>query len=225
MRKDARTIERAAASACVQAARYGHTAVIRAARLIRKKPIATGTYQSGWQVQRLPKNGGAVLGNVAKHATFVERGRRPGKMPPKTAIIRWLRVKKFTPKEGQDPLKKPRKSSPRTVAGWKRAQRRRRAYGARLHSLAHVIAKAIGRRGIAARPILKRMLRPIRRRLDKEMNDEIKRMLAKAKRPKKAKPPKTTAKKVPMTALQRKKASTKRRLLRSHARRQKAAGK
>ena len=52
---------------------------------------ATGEYRSGWFYQVWPK--ALVVGNHADHALYVEKGRRPGKRPPMSAIQRWMAAK------------------------------------------------------------------------------------------------------------------------------------
>lgn len=59
------------------------------------------------------------------YATFVDRGRRPGRKPPVGAILDWIQSKSITPNPGQTRL-----------------------------SLAYAIATAIGKRGIRPRQFL-----------------------------------------------------------------------
>jgi hypothetical protein len=76
-----------------------------------------GTYQTGWRYQAAFTR--LYLRNVAPHAIFVEKGRRPGATPPPIGPIRAWAVR-----HGMPP------------------------------GSAYAIAKAIGRRGIKARPTL-----------------------------------------------------------------------
>ena len=76
-----------------------------------------GKYQRSW-FRKYRKPYGVTVGNRSKHATFVERGRRPGRMPPVGVIRGWLK----------------RRGRPQRLA-WP-------------------IARAIGRRGIKARPVM-----------------------------------------------------------------------
>src|SRR5574343_1184791 len=52
---------------------------------------ATHEYRKRWQVRRI-KNG-AVLGNDAPHAIFVEFGTRPGHKMPSSVLLSWVKIK------------------------------------------------------------------------------------------------------------------------------------
>lgn len=93
-----------------------------------RPPINLANYLRGWQAAKL--SNGAVLYNDTVYAGIIERGRRPGKMPPKEAIRQWLEQK---------------------LRGRMRNRGRRQAEAARL---AFVVARAIGRRGLPAHRIL-----------------------------------------------------------------------
>lgn len=80
------------------------------------------------------------------YAQIVDKGRRPGKMPPVGAILDWLRRKNIVPKNGK------------------------------LGNLAWAIAKSIAKRGIRARPFLNNIFLYTDQWIDyeiKNMVDEI----------------------------------------------------
>ncbi len=57
--------------------------------------IATGAYRDDWRAKRRTQNGsiGVLVYNTKIYAPNIEYGRRPGRMPPVTAIRKWLQVK------------------------------------------------------------------------------------------------------------------------------------
>lgn len=77
-------------------AEFGRTAVERTIAKTSPKPVATNTYRQAWAARKT-KNG-AILGNTARHAIFVEVGRRPGKPPPYAAILEWVKIKGIKPR-------------------------------------------------------------------------------------------------------------------------------
>ena len=100
-----------------------------------------GEYRRGWKARATAR--GAVVENVAPHAPIVEEGRRPGaRMPPVDVIERWTRRKlsvAHVPKTGKH------KGMPR--------RRKLRAEEAR--GIAFVVARAIARRGLPAKHVLR----------------------------------------------------------------------
>lgn len=59
-------------------------------------PKATGAYMRGFQTRHFSKSSAFL--NVEPHAQYVESGRRAGaRMPPLSAIRRWLVVKRLSP--------------------------------------------------------------------------------------------------------------------------------
>lgn len=125
---------------------------------------ATGAYDAGFV--HAQTTDGAIIANASEHAIFVERGRRPGRMPPVMAILKWLIAK------GLVTMKAP---SRREIAGLggampvgevsgakQRARmriiRRKRAPGLKAQAgmrFALAVARAIGRRGTPGRFIMK----------------------------------------------------------------------
>lgn len=128
--------------AAQETARFGLTAVQRAINATRPPPVATGNYRNSWKV--ITSEDGAQLVNTAKHAKFVEFGRRPGKRPPLKPIEQWVRVKRLS-------------SNPREI-----------------RSIAFAIARKIGREGTKPRLVLERVkpvmqkffLRELKRSMD-----------------------------------------------------------
>lgn len=55
------------------------------------EPVDQGQYKNAWGGRDVP--GGAMVFNLTKQAFFIERGRRPGKMPPMSPIREWVRRK------------------------------------------------------------------------------------------------------------------------------------
>jgi hypothetical protein len=113
-------------------ARAGKEAVRELQRRTAEIPIwDLGRMHAGWKAQQ--KNWNTVLVyNRARHTVFVERGRRPGARPPPVdAILPWVR--RHIQLDGQT-----------------RSRRGSDPYRA----VAFLIARAIGRRGIAPRPVL-----------------------------------------------------------------------
>lgn len=125
--------------------------------------VASREFVDGWDRDHSPD--GAVVYNAAPHAVFVERGRRPGRPPPIGAIARWLIVKRL--------VKLPKAKSALTPSGQARAAKRRRSRLAAARSMAYVIARAIGRRGIKGRHILRGVVSDMHRELQANVNTEM----------------------------------------------------
>jgi hypothetical protein len=84
--------------------------------------VASGKFLRGWRISYSGRQ--VILSNVARHAVFVEGGRRPGaRPPPSSALLAWVTLKLgLTGKQAQ--------------------------------SAAFLIARAIGRRGLRPRPVM-----------------------------------------------------------------------
>jgi hypothetical protein len=101
-------------------------------------PVDRGTYRRSFEAHDLPD--GAVFLNTSSHGEIVERGRRPGKWPPREAIERWVR-RKFRVSLG-----------------------RGRKADAQVRSIAFLVARKIARKGIEGKHVLlraERRLTPI----------------------------------------------------------------
>lgn len=97
---------------------------------LRRPPVDRGTYLRSWAVYDIPN--GARVYSKAPYAAVIESGRRPGsRMPPVDVIARWVRRKGLLGGKGG-------RSSPR-------AERQ----------AAFMIARAIARRGVPGRWVLR----------------------------------------------------------------------
>jgi HK97 gp10 family phage protein len=121
--------------------------------LTSNNSIATGNLRRSIGQDRPHDEGGRRTVNVgiksgtagkAIYALFVEYGRKPGKRPPIDAILPWVLVKHLD----SGGLHTGVKTSKRTKAS--RADRESAA-----RSIAFLIARAIGKRGIKGKPYLK----------------------------------------------------------------------
>lgn len=113
---------------------------------------------------------GAVMGNSAPHAKFVERGRRAGRPPPVSVILLWMfergmikRIPEFKQRVHVDKSIKGRTRrimiGVRQEVAVKRRTTAREAYIAEARSKAYLIARSIGRRGIRGKfPIGKELV-------------------------------------------------------------------
>ena len=166
---------------CRRAAEHGRTAAIRhaAAEGIRPHPGGTGKdYASSFGVT--PTSDGAVMGNRAPHAYFVERGRRAGRPPPVSVILVWMfergmikRIPNFKQTVHVDKSIKGR--TRRIMIGVKRevaSQRRttaREAYVAQARSKAYAIARSIGKKGMRGKFPIGKSLVEIKRFIKREL--------------------------------------------------------
>lgn len=89
----AKQMDQAALRALRKTARYGATMAVKVSASSRLRPRASGTYERSFTVVKLLD--GALMTNTAKHAIFVEIGRRPGKRPPLKAIEDWVKLKRI----------------------------------------------------------------------------------------------------------------------------------
>lgn len=74
---------------------FGKTAAVRTYTQT-KDPFrirASGSYGNNWIHDRIPDGG--LVANAIFYAVFVERGRRPGKMPPDKPIREWVYQKRL----------------------------------------------------------------------------------------------------------------------------------
>lgn len=89
LRKLTPTMEKGLRAIAVKGARFG---AVRGVVHARRAGIrASGTYEQSFTAHETTD--GAVVGNTAEHAVFVEVGRRPGRRPPLDAILKWLVLK------------------------------------------------------------------------------------------------------------------------------------
>ena len=145
---------------CRRAAEFCRTRALHHAARDGIKPHKNSTgkdYASSFKVE--PTRDGAMMGNTAKHAVFVERGRRAGRPPPVLVILMWMfergiikNIPSFKQKVHVDKAIKGR--TRRIMIGVKQevaVQRRttaREAYVAQARAKAYAIARSIGRKGM-----------------------------------------------------------------------------
>jgi hypothetical protein len=130
--------------AAVKTAEFGVTAVQRTIRQTVPRPMASNTYMQSWAWKRTQR--GAVLGTNVRHAIFVEIGRKAGKMPPVSAILEWVKLRR---------LVKPAKPKGRGKGTKKAAAE---SLAAMQLALAWKVARKIKNKGTAARFVLKRTM-------------------------------------------------------------------
>lgn len=147
-----------------RAARFGHTITVTAANRHKPKPRATGTYINAWVVKHTPR--GAIIGNSAKHAYFVEVGRDPGPVPL-APILEWAKLKRLPAGLGK-------------IKG--RGAKAKKAEIQR--QFAEAVAWKIRHHGILGKHILKKQMPRISKRVDRELRKEIPAALRRARVPK-----------------------------------------
>lgn len=139
--------------AAVEAARKTAKWALREAQSRTKQTgaVASKEFLGEWDMDHMPD--GAVVYNGSPYAYYVEIGRRPGRPPPIGAIARWLIKKKL--------VKLPKVRSSLTAKGQAKAHKARAKRYAIARSMAYVIARAIGRRGIKGKFILASVVRDL----------------------------------------------------------------
>lgn len=187
-----RAIERSTLGSMRDAASWGRTQAVLATQ--RSRLSATMTFAQSWFDKPTPS--GAVVGNSAAHATFVERGRKAGKMPPTTAIEQWIEAKGIVGK-----AKTPSRAAARkavigrgpsgNISGAKQRQRLQRDIKARtkiyrsepakkyrrqqeIVAFALAIARKIAARGTKGRYILRDLVPKMERRFWRGLQRRLK---------------------------------------------------
>lgn len=173
LHKLVRALERQNLIAMERAARWGFNQAI--IRTQRGHATASRTFIQAWFTKRI--DGGAIVGNSAAHAVFVERGRKPGKMPPVSVIEEWIKVKKIAKMARKPTHKEARKAvigkgPSGNISGAKQRARLQRDIKHRskifksaparayrhdlmVKAMALAIARKIGRKGTKGRFILR----------------------------------------------------------------------
>ena len=83
--------------------------------------------------------------SMADYYKFIENGRKPNsKMPPSTKLIDFIKKRNIRPE------------MPKTLKGKKRSL----SYESRVKSLAFIIARSIGKKGIKPRPFVSKIVTP-----------------------------------------------------------------
>ena len=111
--------------------------------LYRTISYSVSTVNSGW----------VISVSLADYWKYVEYGRRPGKMPPVSAIENWINVKQIVPHSMT--LK-----SGKTVIPT-------------IPQLSFLIARSIGRRGIAPKPLFKNSFEAAKKQFIQVIKDAI----------------------------------------------------
>jgi len=188
-------LERQNQVAMERAARWGfNQAVIRTQR---GGATASRTFIQAWFTKRIP--GGAIVGNSAAHAVFVERGRKPGKMPPVTVIEEWIKLKRIA-KDRAPSAKEARKAvigkgPSGNISGAKQRARLQRDIKLRskifrskparayrrdlmIKAMALSIARKIGRKGTKGRFILRNIAPKMATRYWRETRQRMRQVFA-----------------------------------------------
>lgn len=111
--------------------------------LYRTISYSVSTVNSGW----------VISVSLADYWRYIEYGRRPGKMPPLSAIENWIKVKQIIPHSMT--LK-----SGKTVIPT-------------IPQLSFLIARSIGRRGIAPKPLFKNSFEAAKKQFIQVIKDAI----------------------------------------------------
>jgi hypothetical protein len=122
-----RAVVKSARDALALFQRGTHTAIAASPNGGPPGAIAFGSFLKGWHVYGFAP-GDVHVQNRESNAVFVEGGRRPGKPPPISALLPWVRLKLAPANEAQARMK------------------------------AFLVARAIGKRGLRGREIMKRAL-------------------------------------------------------------------
>ena len=103
--------------------------------------VSTGT--GGW----------VISVSLAEYWKYIEYGRRPGKMPPVSAIENWIKVKQILPR-------------PLTLKSGK-------SVVPTIPQLSFLIARSIGRRGIPPKPLFKKSFEAAKQQFMQVIEDAI----------------------------------------------------
>jgi len=182
-----RQVSNGAKDSLREAAMFGLTAVERQISRTQPRPVASGSYRSGWVVKHTKR--GAVLGNSTAQAVQVEVGRDPGSPPPIDPLREWVLLKRIVkpvrqraPKalKSGDVVKYDQKNDERRRArAHKSFLRRSAARSAQARAIAAKIAKAIGRRGVPGKFVLAKSLPRTQRFLHRQLRKNTREALLK----------------------------------------------
>lgn len=167
-----------------KAARFGQTAAVRTTTRVRDpfRIRASGTYGNSWQALDIPD--GAIVVNTAAHAVFVERGRRPGKMPPKDPIENWVyqkrlvrrkRIKKTSSasRTGSNGHRKKNTGSGRKIKRRNLNRSRSAFHGMTADEVVHIVRLKIARKGTKGRFVLRKTMPQISKRARRDVRIEL----------------------------------------------------
>ena len=132
-----------------------------------------GTYRLGWKAR--PTGHGATLFNDAVHAPIIEDGRRPGaRMPPVAVIQRWAERKLHLTDRALE------KAVAKSGKG-KKTKALREAAKIDARGIAFLMARAIGRRGIKGKHVLRNavpaLIKIVQEEVERELTAEVKKRL------------------------------------------------
>ena len=161
LRRLARDMDRAVRKAAIKASKAGVALAAQAS------PRSSNTLALSWRSRRTKT--GAVVASSAKHAFFVEEGRRPGKPPPVAEILEWVKNKNLA--VGVEPYKKKRRK------GKRRRTKRQRLKMAKF-ALALRIARKIGRVGTDGKYVLRGTIPAVGARFRRYAFAEIDRVMS-----------------------------------------------
>ncbi len=190
-------MEAAILKASHSAAAWGLTKAIRETQ--RRRIRASGTFAASWLSRKVKD--GAFVANSSEHAYFVERGRRPGRMPPLAAIEQWIKLKRLMPdkppKVSTQAARKAviGKGPSGNISGAKQRARLQRDVRLRtkiykspasrafrhqlaIKAMALGIARKIARRGTRAKFILGKMLPALASRYRRDIQRELAKITA-----------------------------------------------
>lgn len=156
--------------------RVGKNSVARLQRRTKTAPpasdngsvgaVAEGTFLRGWKWRAVDSTT-IIVRNEAPHAVYVENGRRAGaRMPPLAPLMKWMRVKGLA-HAGRD-----------ARGRFATAQVADDA----LRGAAFILARAIARRGLRGRNILKNAQEELRRSAQDTVNRAFDQALRKSKK-------------------------------------------
>lgn len=167
-------VEKEAIQGMRNAARFGATAVLRTSAKEKRRPKAAGTYERSWLVHTL--DDGATVSNSARHAIFVERGRRSGRAPPIEPILEWVYQKRLASRARASKLRKRKGKTilARTPSAMKE--------GDRAMAIARAVQRKIARKGTPGRWILRKTMPTIAKRATLELRRAVRKIVNKPPR-------------------------------------------
>lgn len=188
LKKLAPTMEKGLRAIALKGAQFGATRGVTHSR--RAGIRASGTYEQSFVAHAT--EAGAVVGNTAEHAVFVEVGRRPGRRPPLDAILKWLILKglislklpAMSDREARRQISASGKGVTGNVYGGKQRQRLRAIAKRRVErykravrkkhvmaamGMAFAVQKKIGARGTTGKRIMRKVHRDVARYVKREL--------------------------------------------------------
>lgn len=173
--------EQAVTDAMRKSARNAVREIRETSRTTSPRPWASGDYETGWKSRNIPR--GAEVINTSGHAYYVEVGRKPGKMPPESPIVRWLIAKGIAKASTKGRAAKAGSPSTRALGTGgprlARAKTRRvRGKAMDVFALALAIRRKIAKHGTAGRFVVQRAMPEILRFQERALRESIRRLCA-----------------------------------------------